>query len=85
MEMRRSIARVAGISNIAKYVAGINDISRFEAAVSIEMCIVVHLSSRPENVDDLPSELIRSNPDDDALRCAQDRCAARGKDVDALM
>ena len=62
-----------------------NDISGLEPAVPVEMRVVVYLPSRPENVDDLPSELIGSNTEDDAFCCAQDWRAARGKDVDALM
>ena len=85
VKMRRSIARVAGISNVAEYVAGVHGISGLEAAVSIEVRIVVHLPSRSENVDDLPSELVGSNPDDDAFGCAQDRCATRGEDINALV
>jgi len=83
--MRRSIPRIAGISNVAEYVAGVHDISGLEAAISIEMRIVVHLPSRSENVDDLSSKLVGPNPDDDSFGCAQDRCAARSEDIDALM
>ena len=83
--MRWSIACVSCITNIAKYVPGVHDGSRLEAAVLIEMRIVVHLSSRPENVDDLSSELVGPNADDYAISCRKYWRAAGGKDVDALM
>lgn len=85
MKMRWSVARVARISNVAEYVPGIDDVSGPEAAVPIEVRVVVHLSSRAEDVDDLSTELVVSCPNDNAFRGTQDRRAAIGKDVDAFM
>jgi hypothetical protein len=85
VKMRRSIPRVACISNVAEYVAGIDDVSGLEAPVAIEMCVVMNLSSGTENVDDLSTQLIGSNSDDDAFCRAEDWRAARGEDVYSLV
>jgi len=83
--MRRSITRVTSIPNVTKYVAGVDVVSGLESAIAVEMRVVVHLSSRPEYVDDLSAELVDSGADDDAFRCAQNWSAAFRKDVDALV
>jgi len=85
VEMRRSVARVARISNVAKYVPGIDDVAGPEPAVPIQVRVVVHLSSRTEDVDDFASGRVGSDADDYAFRRAEYRCPALGKDVDALM
>ena len=85
MQVRRSIARIAGIPNVSEDVPRKDKISGPEAAVSIEVCIVVHLSSRAEHVDDLPAKLVRAYANYDSIRCRKHRRAARGEDVDALM
>ena len=85
VKMRRGIARVSCISNIPKYAPGIDDVAGPEPAVPIEVRVVVHLSSRSEYVDDLASERVGSDADDNAFRGAQNRRTAFGKDVDASM
>lgn len=85
MKVRGSIARVASISNVAKDVPRVDQISRLESAVSIEVRIVMNLSSGPEDVDDLSSELVGSDADYYSIRCAEYRRSAWCKDVNALM
>jgi hypothetical protein len=45
----------------------------------------MNLSSGTENVDDLSTQLIGSNSDDDAFCRAEDWRAARGEDVYSLV
>ena len=85
MKVRGSIARIPGIPNVSEDVPRKNKISGPEAPVSIEVCIVVHLSSGAEHVDHLTAELVRADADYDSIRCRKHRSAAGRKDVDALM
>lgn len=85
VKMRRSIARIACISNVSDDVTGIDNISGLETAVPIEMRVIVRLSSRAEDVDGLSAETVRSDASDNAFRGAQDRTAALGKDVYAFV
>ena len=83
--MRRSIARIACISNVANDVAGIDNITGLETAVPIEMRVIVRLSSGAKDVDSLPAEAVGSYANDNSFCGAQDRRAAVGKDVYASM
>ena len=83
--MRRSISRIARISNVAEYAAGVDIVAWLERAVPIEMRVIVHLSSRSKHVYHLTAQRVRSDADDDAFSSAQDRCASRRKDVDSLV
>lgn len=85
MKVRWGIARVACISNVAKYVPGIDDVAGLEAAIPIEVRVVVQLSSRADDVDDFTSEPVRSDADDNAFCGAEYRRSVSGKDVDTLM
>jgi len=85
VKVRGSIARIPGIPNVSEDVPRKNKISGPEAPVSIEVCIVVHLSSGADHVDHLAAELVRADTDYDAVRRRKHWRATRGKDVDALM
>jgi len=85
MKMRRSTARIACISYVAEYVPGIHHVSRLERAVPIQVRVIVHLSARSEDVDDLSSERVGSYAHDNSFRGAKHGRAAFGKDVHALM
>lgn len=83
--MRWSRARVAGIADVAKDVTAINDIAWFERAVTIEMRVVVNLSSWSKHVDYLSAELVGSYANDDSVSCTEYGCTAGRKDVDAFV
>ena len=85
VKMRLGVAGIACISNVSDDVAGIDYISGFEAAISIEVRVVVALSSRAEHVDDLSPEGVGAYANDNAFCCAQNWSTAVGEDVYASM
>ena len=65
VEMRRRVTRVSGVAYVSQDVARIHEVSRLEAAVTIEMRVVMHLPPRTEDIHYLSAELVGSDARDD--------------------
>jgi len=85
VKVRRSTPRVTGIPDVAEDLAGKHHIAFLEGAIPIEMRVVVHFSSRAEDIDDLAAKFVGADADDDSLGCAEDGGTAWREYVDAAV
>jgi hypothetical protein len=85
MEMRRRSNGISGSADIANRITRHYRITFLESPPSIEMRVVVNLTSWSEHVDDEPAKSVRSHPHHYSLCGARYGGAASRKNVDSFM